>query len=255
MINLLVVFSLIGLFFVYEILLQTVAIFNPKALVPYTEKLQRKAVRRIFSTFGQWRAWKPRLEDRLEVEIPDRFILVANHQSLFDIPIVWDLLPERCHMRFVAKRELGTGIPFVSSLLRVQGHALISRRGDMVQAMKNLERFGRRSRLEGFCPVLFPEGTRSRNGELGPFHTAGFRRIIELDPLPVLVAAIEGGSWVSTVGALLKNLGRYTYTVRLVALLPAPHGKKEILATLAKSRELVEEALVDMRAASAATRA
>jgi len=102
---------------------------------------------------------------------------------------------------------------------------------------------------EGFCPVLFPEGTRSRTGELGPFHTAGFRKIVELDPLPVLVAAIEGGYWVSTLGALLKNLGNYTYTVRLVALLPTPRGKKEILATLGKSRDLVAAALDDMRRA------
>lgn len=250
MVNFLVVVSIVGLFMAYELKLQFVAIFRPKALISYTEKLQRRAVRSIFAGFGAYRGWRPRLESKIEGELPERFMLIANHQSLFDIPIVWNLLPARCRMRFVAKRELGTGVPFVSSLLRVQGHALVSRKGDMFQAMKNLERFGKHCRAEGLCPVLFPEGTRSRTGELGPFHTAGFRKLIELDPLPVLVAAIEGGSWVSTLGALLRNLGRYPYTVRLVALLPAPRGKKEILATLERGRDLISEALDDMRRAA-----
>jgi len=249
-VNLFGIIALVGLFIVYDILLQLAAIFNPKGLISYTEHLQRKAVRRIFAVFAQWRDWRPRLENRLDVELPERFILVSNHQSLFDIPIIWNLLPSRCRVRFIAKKELGTGVPLVSSLLRRQGHALISRKGDMVQAMKSLERFARRSKAEGFCPILFPEGTRSRNGELGPFHTAGFRRFIEIDPLPVLVAAIDGGSWVSTIGILLKNLGRHGYTLRLVALLPAPKGKKDILATLAKSRELVAVALEDMKGSS-----
>ena len=250
MVNLLGIIALVGVFMVYDFQLQLAAIFNPKRLIPYTEHLQRKAVSKIFAVFAQWRGWRPRLESRLEVELPERFILVANHQSLFDIPVVWNLLPARCRMRFVAKKELGMGIPLVSSLLRRQGHALVNRRGDMFQTMKSLERFARLSKTEGFCPVLFPEGTRSRNGELGPFHTAGFRRLIEIDPLPILVAAIEGGSWVSSIGDLLKNLGRHSYTVRLVALLPAPHGKKEVLATLAESRELVATALKEMKARS-----
>jgi len=252
-VNLLGIVALVGLFIVYDVFLQLAAIFNPKGLMSYTEHLQRKAVRKIFAVFAYWRGWRPRLENRLAGEIPERFILVSNHQSLFDIPIVWNLLPQRCKLRFVAKKELGMGVPLVSSLLRRQGHALVSRKGDMFQAMKSLERFARLSKAEGFCPILFPEGTRSRNGELGPFHTAGFRRFIEIDPLPILVAAIEGGSWVSTLGMLLKQLGRHSYTVRLVAILPAPQGKKEILATLAKSRELVAAALEDMRGISEAT--
>ncbi len=250
MVNLLGIIALVGVFIVYDVLLQLAGLFNPKGFIPYTEHLQRKAVSKIFAVFAHYRGWKPRLINRLDGEIPERFILVANHQSLFDIPVVWDLLPARCRMRFVAKRELGMGIPLVSSLLRRQGHALVNRKGDMFQTMKSLERFARRSKAEGFCPVLFPEGTRSRNGQLGPFHTAGFRRLIEIDPLPVLVAAIEGGSWVSSVRDLLKNLGRHTYTVRLVAVLPTPQGKKEILATLAKSRELVAAALEEMKAES-----
>lgn len=249
MINLAAAISIIGLFIYYEVLLQFMAIFNPKGLIPYAEKLQRKAVSRIFATTGAWKGWRPQLENRLGIELPERFIFVANHQSLFDIPVVWDLLPSRYRIRFVAKRELGFGVPFVSTLLRFQGHALVSRSGDMFQAMKNLERFGKHCRDEGLCPILFPEGTRSRTGEIGPFHTAGFRKLIEIDSVPVLVAAIEGGSRVATLRTLLSNLGLYPYRVRLVALLPAPHGKKEVLATLEKSRELIIDALADMRGA------
>ncbi|MFZ4615482.1 MAG: lysophospholipid acyltransferase family protein [Rectinemataceae bacterium] len=247
MLNFMIVIAVIGQFIAYDLLLHVAMIFRPGRIEAVMDWLQRKAVHKIFSTFACYRHWGPTLENRTGVELPERFILVANHQSIFDIPIVWKLLPQRCKIRFIAKRELGFGVPLVSSCLHIQGHALIKRKGAVVQAMKSLERFGRRSRSQGFSPVLFPEGTRSRTGELGVFHTAGFRKLVDLDPLPVLVAAIDGGFRVAKLGDLFKNLGRYPYTVSLEALLPAPAGKKQILATLEEARSIIDAALKDLR--------
>ncbi|MEI6874894.1 MAG: lysophospholipid acyltransferase family protein, partial [Spirochaetota bacterium] len=197
MLNVLIVVAILSQFAAYEILLHLKSLFGSPGFISYSDELQRRAVRKIFSLFSCYAGFRPILENRLDRDLPDRFMLVANHQSLIDIPVVWRLLPESRRIRFVAKRELGVGIPLVSSTLRVQGHGLVNRRGNMVQAMKSLERFGRRCRKDGSCPVIFPEGTRSRSGELGVFHTAGFRKMMEIESLPVLVAAIDGGSWIA----------------------------------------------------------
>jgi len=247
MLNFLIVVAIVGKLAVDDIRLQLLGLVFPRRVRATMDRMQKRALRTIFSVFATWRHWRPILEDRLGEELPDRFILVSNHQSLMDIPVLWDLLPQRLKLRFVAKKELGKGIPLVSSCLRIQGHALISRSGSVVQTMQGLEAFSRRSREQGFCPVLFPEGTRSRTGELGPFHTAGFRKLLEGESLPVLVAAVDGGSWVASLGDIFRNLGRHSYRVRLLALLPAPKGKKEILAALEQARTLVEAALADIR--------
>jgi 1-acyl-sn-glycerol-3-phosphate acyltransferase len=249
MLNALIVIAILGQFAVYQFFLWLRGIFEPPALISYSDELQRRSVRKIFSIFGTYRGFRPLLENRLDTALPARFAIVANHQSLIDIPIVWHVLPENRRFRFVAKRELGRGIPLVSATLRLQGHALVRRSGSLMQAMKSLERFSRRCREDGSCPVIFPEGTRSRTGELGTFHTAGFRKMMEAEALPILVAAIDGGSWVATLGGFFKNFGRYPYKVRLIALLPAPAGKKDMVVSLERSRDLIAEALVDMRSA------
>jgi 1-acyl-sn-glycerol-3-phosphate acyltransferase len=82
---------------------------------------------------------------------------------------------------------------------------------------------------------------------LGTFHTAGFRKLIELDTLPILVAAIDGGFRVAKIGDLFKNLGRYPYTVSLEAVLQVPVGKKQILATLEEARSIIDAAIKDLR--------
>lgn len=106
----------------------------------------------------------------------------------------------------VAKRELGDGIPFVSLLLRSQGHALVRRRGKSSQAMRSIRRFARRCEREGTCPVIFPEGTRSRDGEVGDFHTAGVRKILGEARLPIVVAVVEGGWRLASITGLMRNL-------------------------------------------------
>jgi 1-acyl-sn-glycerol-3-phosphate acyltransferase len=57
--------------------------------------------------------------------MPDRCIVVSNHQSLLDIPILMHYFEPDRRLLFVAKKELGNGIPLISSVLRVGGHALI----------------------------------------------------------------------------------------------------------------------------------
>ena len=100
-------------------------------------------------------------------------IIVTNHQSMYDIPpIIWYM--RMYHPKFVSKIELGKGIPSVSYNLRHGGSALINRK-DPKQSIAELQKLGKYIETNNRSAVIFPEGTRSRNGVPKPFRTTGLK--------------------------------------------------------------------------------
>jgi 1-acyl-sn-glycerol-3-phosphate acyltransferase len=241
-----VVTAIIALFIWYTILVGIMRMLAPGRAADITERFARSSVRHIFSLMRSYCGVRLEIENRSGTELPERFLLVANHQSLVDIPVLMALIPER-KLRFVAKKELGDGIPWVSMILRTQGHALIKRDGDSGQAMRSILRFARRCRAEGTCPVIFPEGTRSRDGEVGTFRTAGIRKIQGETTLPMVVAVIEGGWRIATLKDVLANLGGASYRVRLLSVLPASAAKKDVLDGIERARGEIIASLAAMR--------
>mgnify|MGYP001824208326 CR=1 FL=1 len=121
------------------------------------------------------------------------FIFVSNHQSMYDVPIFGGLLP-RNYPKYVAKKELARGLPSVSLNLRHGGNALIDRE-HRDQAMDAIADMASEAERRDVSVVIFPEGTRSRAGELGDFRVGGLAAIMEAAPnLPIIPTAIEG-SW------------------------------------------------------------
>jgi 1-acyl-sn-glycerol-3-phosphate acyltransferase len=121
------------------------------------------------------------------------YLLVANHQSMFDIPIVASLLFSN-YPKYVAKKELARGIPSISYNLRFGGNAVIDR-SNRAQALPAISEMGRRAQERGVSVVIYPEGTRARRGEMGPFKPAGALALMEAAPDLALVPAAIDGSW------------------------------------------------------------
>jgi len=250
--NLVIVFVLLSVFSWWElILLVSQALFGPERKHALILKYEAKSIAMIFLMFRHYAGFKVDFQNRIDGKLPARFLLVSNHQSLIDIPILMDLIPGGKRGRFVAKQELAWGIPMISFLLRKAGHGLVKRKGDALHAMKSIAVMSRRCVREGNIPVLFPEGHRSKSGELGTFHSAGYRKILEAERLPILVAALEGGRYVRTLKDFFRNFGKAPYSVRFIGLLPPPSNKREALASLEESRRMIEAALEDMRSLEA----
>jgi 1-acyl-sn-glycerol-3-phosphate acyltransferase len=160
------------------------------------------------------------------LELPDTFMLISNHQSIQDIPLLIWSFPEH-DLRFSAKESLFKWIPMVSIMLRTQEHGKINRKGSPAETMKTLERVALKSR-QGYCPVVFPEGTRSRDGRVGTFHHGAVRKMLSANAIPVVSAAIEGGWRVGNVEGLVKNMADFNYHVKILARYDAPESKKDI---------------------------
>jgi 1-acyl-sn-glycerol-3-phosphate acyltransferase len=250
MLNGLVIVSIILLFIYYEFLLDICRFLRPGRAFEITESFARRSVRHIFTLMRTYSRVRQDFENRSGQELPERFLLLANHQSLMDIPVCIALFSAR-RVRFVAKRRLGTGVPFVSLILRSQGHALVERKGDATQAMRSLLRFARRCEREGTCPVIFPEGTRSLDGSVGAFHTAGVRKILAETPLPIVVAVLDGGWRIAKLADLFRNLGGSRFRVRVLSVTRPLSAKKEVLDAISKAREEIILGLATMRSESA----
>mgnify|MGYP006084884111 FL=1 len=128
-------------------------------------------------------------------EIPKNktIVFVSNHQSLFDIsPISWYF--RKHHAKFVSKKELGKGIPSVSFNLRHGGAALIDRK-DGKSALLELGNFAKRINKNTWSAVIFPEGTRSRDGRPKSFSTNGIKMILKRNPEALIVPLSINNSW------------------------------------------------------------
>jgi 1-acyl-sn-glycerol-3-phosphate acyltransferase len=113
-------------------------------------------------------------------------VVAVNHQSMMDIPALFAALPG--NLRFIAKRILSF-VPFLGWYMWATGMIFVDRRKS-AQAVETLRRAAGRSQ-EGACILSFPEGTRSRDGEILPFKKGPIMLALDAG-LPVVPVAIEG---------------------------------------------------------------
>lgn len=118
-------------------------------------------------------------------------IVVANHQSIFDIPITSVLFARRLP-GYIAKMELGRFALGASVYLRGTFNALVDR-SDVRQSVRAIKDLSLRSKERAGCVVVFPEGTRSRDGQLGEFKFTGFETFAKHSgPAQLVSVSISG---------------------------------------------------------------
>lgn len=141
-------------------------------------------------------------------------IVVANHQSMFDIPaIIWFM--RKFHPKFISKKELGKGIPSVSFNLKHGGNVLIDRK-DPRQALPAIKDLGVYIEKYNRSAVIFPEGTRSKTGVPKRFSENGLKILCKNAPSAYIVPLSINNSWkILKFGKFPLGLGSpLTFTVQ-----------------------------------------
>lgn len=150
--------------------------------------------------------------ERLPIDVP--LIIVANHQSLYDIiPIIWFM--RKWHPKFISKKELGKGIPSVSYNLRHGGSVLIDRK-DAKQALSEIKIMAEYIEKYKRSTVIFPEGTRSKDGVPKKFSESGLKILCKYAPSAYIVPISINNSWkMLRFGQFPMGLGnRITFTIQ-----------------------------------------
>jgi 1-acyl-sn-glycerol-3-phosphate acyltransferase len=201
-------------------------------------RTQYQGARNLIAVVKTYARFRIRTEQIHERSLPQRFILITNHQSLADIPVL--AYTFRHHLLgFVAKSELRRGLPAISFALRKGAHALISRKGDFRSAHRQLGRLAGGAQ-QGICPVIFPEGTRTRTGRVGRFHSAALRTVSRQAALPILSVALHGGLRIARFKDLLRNLRGCLYRVKLMRVYaPSGAGRGQVQGILTEAQQQI----------------
>ncbi|MCH8534296.1 MAG: 1-acyl-sn-glycerol-3-phosphate acyltransferase [Flavobacteriaceae bacterium] len=130
-------------------------------------------------------------KDELEKNQPH--IIVANHQSMYDIPpLIWYF--RKLHPKFISKMELGKGIPSISYNLRHGGSILIDRKNPR-QSLPEIKKFTQYLNQTNNAAVIFPEGTRSRTGHPKSFSANGLLMLFKNCPNAKIIPVTINNSW------------------------------------------------------------
>ncbi|NUY80187.1 1-acyl-sn-glycerol-3-phosphate acyltransferase [Flavobacterium sp. MAH-1] len=164
--------------------------------------------------------------EKIPANVP--LIIVSNHQSLYDIiSIVWFL--RKVHPKFVSKQELGKGIPSVSFNLRHGGSVLIDRK-DPRQALPVIKGLGDYIEQHNRSAVIFPEGTRSKNGKPKEFAQTGLKILCKAAPSAYVVPLTINNSWkMAKFGYFPLGLGNHLKFTVHEPMAVSGHSFEEIM--------------------------
>jgi len=140
--------------------------------------------------------------------VPDQpYVFMANHASSLDIWAVFVAIPRR--IRLIAKKQLGR-IPLFGWVMRAGRFIFIDRQNG-VAARRSIDEAGKRIH-DGASVLLFPEGTRTRDGTLGSFKKGGFHLAIKAG-VPIVPVALRGTRELMPAGSLLLRSGTMTVII------------------------------------------
>ncbi|MBI9039774.1 1-acyl-sn-glycerol-3-phosphate acyltransferase [Lutibacter sp.] len=128
-------------------------------------------------------------------EIPKNvpLIIVSNHQSMHDISPMSCYL-KNYHPKFISKIELGKGFPSISYNLRHGGSVLIDRK-DPRQSLSAIKEFAQYIEKNKYAAVIYPEGTRSKDGVPKRFSENGLKMLTKFAPSAYVIPVTINNCW------------------------------------------------------------
>ena len=186
--------------------------------------------------------WRVSLK-RKKINPDTAYIMIANHQSMVDI---FALFLTFFHFKWVSKAE-NFKFPFIGWNMRLNRYIEIQR--GTAKGSVSMMRKAEAAVKEGSSIFIFPEGTRSKNGELGLFKRGAFELAKKLQ-VSILPVVVDGSSEALPVGSfILSGLHR----IRIHVLDPIPIEQIQSLSVddlISLSRQLILQELATMRAAT-----
>ena len=157
-------------------------------------------------------AWRVAVEGRYKIRRDAAYVIVANHQSLLDILVLFRLF---VHFKWVSKVE-NFRVPFIGWNMSLNRYIKL-RRGSRESVARMMDAC-ERTLAGGSSVMIFPEGTRSRDGRLQPFKPGAFT-LAQRTGAAILPIVVEG-----TARALPKRgfvlQGRHDIRVRVLDEIP-----------------------------------
>jgi 1-acyl-sn-glycerol-3-phosphate acyltransferase len=165
--------------------------------------------------------WKIKIEGREKVVKGTTYVMISNHQSLLDILMINCL---RFRFKWISKIE-NIKLPFLGWYLRMAGYITIDR-GNEESKVEMLEKSTDYLK-RGISIMLFPEGTRSTDSQIGFFRRGAFQLALQAN-VPILPILIDGTGGILPKHGLLFNSGHHIIVRVLDPVLPESFGTENV---------------------------
>ena len=172
--------------------------------IPVSLKRKRKVINFLISRLARFILFisvyiKKERKGMEKLDLSSPSIIIANHTSFVDIVVALSL----SHKVILVAKEWVSNAPVMGFVLRYSGHICVEHGSDMM-----IEEIQERID-EGYSVLIFPEGTRSMDGELGRFHKGAFfaSKALGLDIQPILITGCE---FISPKGDFIIKKGKIT---------------------------------------------
>lgn len=163
--------------------------------------------------------WRQRVEGLELIDRRKSYVIVLNHNTVIDIPALY-YLP--LNFRWVSKREVFR-TPFFGQFLVLHGDICINR-GRATEAMEQLLRDGKLWISRGASVAVFPEGTRSKDGQIHRFKAGAFTLAKEAG-VEILPVVLDG------TGTLIRKNGIFNWRNRITIRVLPPVPADEVVST------------------------
>lgn len=184
--------------------------------------------------------WKRKIEGLENIEKDKPYVIVINHQSMVDVMMLY-LVP--MIFRWVSKKEVHR-IPFIGRFLMMHGDIAIDRKQGSKSMRKVMEQ-GKMWLDRGVSVAMFPEGTRSKDGEIHRFKAGAFALAKDAG-VAILPVIMEGSSTMIKPSMMVNWRNEF-----VIKVLPAISAE-QVAATeqnelMEQTREIMVEALAEIR--------
>jgi 1-acyl-sn-glycerol-3-phosphate acyltransferase len=185
--------------------------------------------------------WKIRTEGREKASRDTTYVIISNHQSILDILLINCL---RYRFKWISKIE-NMKVPVLGWYLRMAGYLTVNR-GNEESKAEMLEK-ALVCLQNGSSIMIFPEGTRSLNGEIGFFKRGAFLLAIQ-SGVPLLPVLIDGTSEILPKHGLKFRSGYNVHIRVLDPVLPAEFGTDNPDLLAAKLCGMMKSELTNLKA-------
>ncbi|MCG6920767.1 MAG: 1-acyl-sn-glycerol-3-phosphate acyltransferase [Acidobacteria bacterium] len=182
-----------------------------------------------------------RRRGRLPTATP--IVIVGNHQALTDILQV-SLLGHPRAPAYVSRRRYARFVPLVSATIRLLGCPLVDPKDDPSGSREAIRR-GARELPHGL--LIFPEGHRSKDGQVRPFRTPGLQAMLEEKRVPVYIVVNEGVWRARRLVDLLCRVHLLDAYSEVLGPFESPEDPDEIPAFIERCRDIIVARLAELR--------
>ena len=173
-------------------------------------------------------------------------LIVMNHQSVFDIPIVVNAT-HGAYPKLITRKRYVRWIPLISHMVRVYEYPVVDPTANAREMRESLRSIRDTARTSDVPLAIFPEGTRTKDGEIGPFRPKGLQLILRQRPWTVYVMVVDGFWKTAKMRHLVRGMGSLRGQLRLVGTFEWTDPRQDSTDFVGEIRELMVESLAEMR--------